>query len=63
MFVGITDKRVKVSLPMAFTMPSFSNIKPLYGGFVKINGRDWTVDIVMFGETTLALLAGNQPED
>jgi hypothetical protein len=64
MFIGMTDKRVKVSLRMAFTMPGFSNIKPLYEGFVaKINGRDWTVNIMIIGDTALALLAGHEPED
>jgi hypothetical protein len=64
MFMGMTDKRVKVSLRMAFTMPSFSNLKPLYEGFVvKINGRDWTVNVMIIGETALALLAGHEPED
>ena len=59
----MTDKRIKVSLRMAFTMTSFSNVKPLYEGFVvEINGREWTINIVMFGETALALLAGNVPE-
>ena len=43
----MTDKRMKVSLRMAFTMTSFSNIKPLYDGFVvTINGREWTVNII-----------------
>ena len=60
----MTDKRMKVSLRMAFTMASFSNVKPLYEGFiVKTNGRDWTINIMMFGETVLALLAGNEPEE
>jgi hypothetical protein len=55
---------MKVTLRMAFTMASFSNVKPLYEGFiVKTNGRDWTVNIMMFGETVLALLAGNEPEE
>jgi hypothetical protein len=55
---------MKVSLRMVFTMSSSSNAKPLYEGFiVKINGRDWTVNIMMVGETTLALLAGNEPEE
>jgi hypothetical protein len=55
---------MKVSVRMAFTMTSFSNAKPLYEGFiVKINGRDWTVNIMMIGETALALLAGNEPEE
>ena len=58
----MTDKRMKVSLRIAFAMSRFSNVKVLYEGFiVKINGRDWTVNIMMFGETTLALLAGNEP--
>jgi hypothetical protein len=60
----MTDKRMKVSLRMALTMTSLSNVKPVYEGFiVKINGRDWTVNIMMFGETALALLAGNEPEE
>jgi len=60
----MTDKPMKVSLRMVFTMSSSSNAKPLYEGFiVKINGRDWTVNIMMVGETTLALLAGNEPEE
>ncbi len=55
---------MKVSLRMAFTMTSFSNVKALYEGFVvTINGREWTVNIMMFGETALALLAGNEPEE
>ena len=53
---------MKVSLRMAFTMTNFSDVKPLYDGFiVAINGRNWTINIMMFGETTLALLAGNEP--
>ena len=64
MFMGMTAKRVKVSPGIAFTMPSFSNIKPLYEGFVvKIKGRDWTVNVMIIGETALALLAGHEPED
>ena len=60
----MTDKRMRVSLRVAITMTSFSNVKPQYDGFiVKINGRDWTVNIMMFGETALALLAGNEPEE
>jgi len=60
----MTDERMKVSLRMAFTMTSFSNVKPLYEGFVvKINGRAWTVNIMMIGETALALLAGGEPEE
>ena len=55
---------MKVSLRIAFAMSRFSNVKALHEGFiVKINGRDWTVNIMMFGETTLALLAGNEPEE
>jgi hypothetical protein len=60
----MTDKRMKVSLRIAFAMSRFSNVKALYEGFVvKINGRDWAINIMMFGETTLALLAGNEPEE
>jgi len=60
----MTEKRMKVSLRIAFAMNRFSNVKALYEGFVvKINGRYWTVNILMFGETTLALLAGNEPEE
>jgi hypothetical protein len=60
----MTDKRMKVSLRIAFAMSRFSNVKALHEGFIaKINGRDWTVNIMMFGETTLALLAGNEPEE
>ena len=60
----MTDKRMKVSLGIAFAMSRLSNVKVLYEGFiVKINGRDWTVNIMMFGETTLAFLAGNEPEE
>jgi hypothetical protein len=55
---------MKVSLRMAFTMTSFSNVKPLYEGFaVTINGREWTVNIMMLGETGLALIAGNEFEN
>ena len=60
----MTDKRMKVSLRIAFAMSRFPNVKVLYEVFfVKINGRDWTVNIMMFGETTLALLAGNEPKE
>jgi len=46
----MTDKRMKVSLRIAFAMSRFSNVKALHEGFiVKINGRDWTVNIMMFG--------------
>ncbi len=39
---------------MAFAMSRFLNVKALYEGFiVKINGRDWTINIMIFGETTL----------
>ena len=54
---------MKVSLRMAFTMTRFSNVKPLYVGFVvTINGREWTANIMMLGETGLALIAGNEFE-
>ena len=60
----MTDKRMKVSLRIAFAMSRFPNVKVLYEGFIlKMNGRDWTVNTMMFGETTLALLAGNEPEE
>jgi hypothetical protein len=60
----MTDKPMRVSLRMTFTMTGFSNAEPLYEGFVvKINGRDWTVNIMMVGETILALLSGNEPEE
>jgi hypothetical protein len=60
----MTDKRMKVSLRIALAMSRLSNVKVLYESFiVKMNGRDWTVNIMMFGETTLALLAGNEPEE
>ena len=55
---------MKVSLRMVFTMTGDSNVQPLYKGFVvKINGRYWTVNLMMVGETTLALLAGNEREE
>jgi hypothetical protein len=42
---------MKVSLRIAFAMSRFSNVKALYEGFVvKINGRDWTVNIMMSSE-------------
>jgi hypothetical protein len=45
-------------------MTKFSNVKPLYQGFiVEINGQDWAINVMMFGETVLALLAGNEPEE
>jgi hypothetical protein len=60
----MTDKKKTVSLRMAFSMSSCLNVKPLYEGFiVKINGRDWTINTMMLGETALALLAGNEPEE
>ena len=60
----MTDNRIKVSLRMVFTMTGDSNVQPLYKGFVvKINGRYWTVNLMMVGETTLALLAGNEREE
>ena len=50
----MTDKRMKVSLRIAFAISRFSNVKILYEDFiVKINGIDWTVNIMMFGETWL----------
>jgi hypothetical protein len=59
----MTYKRMKVPLRMAFTMTRFSSVKPLYEGFIaKINDRDWTVDIMMLGETGLTLMAGNEFE-
>ena len=58
------DKRMKVSLRMVLAMTYISNVKALYDGFiVTINGRDWTINVMMCGETTLALLAGNEPEE
>ena len=58
----MTYKRMKVSLRMAFSMTSFFNSKPMYHGFiVEIDGRDWTVNIMMLGETALALVAGHEP--
>jgi hypothetical protein len=55
----MTDKRMKVSMRIAFAMSRFSNVKVLYEGFiVKINGRDWTVNIMMFGETTTGIAGG-----
>ena len=60
----MTYKRMKVSLRMAFTMTRFSSVEPLYEGFiVKINNRDWTVNIMMLGETGLMLIAGNEFEE
>jgi hypothetical protein len=60
----MTYKRMKVSLRMAFTMTRFSSVKPLHEGFiVKINDRDWAVNIMLVGETGLALLAGNEFEE
>ena len=59
----MTDKRMKVSLRIAFAMSRFSNVEVLYEGFiVKINDRDWTVNIMMHGEIGLALIAGNEFE-
>jgi hypothetical protein len=53
---------MKVSLRMALTM-TILDVNPRYEGFiVKINGRDWTVNIMMLGESGLALVAGNEPE-
>jgi hypothetical protein len=38
----LTDKRMKVSLRMAFAMSRFSNVKALYEGFIA-EIEDWTV--------------------
>jgi hypothetical protein len=47
----MTGKRKTVSLRMAFSMSSCSNVKPLNEGFiVEINGRDWTINTMMLGE-------------
>ena len=55
----MTDKRIKVSLRIAFEMTRLSEINALYNGFVvKINSRDWTVNIMMFGETTPGIAGG-----
>jgi hypothetical protein len=55
----MTDKRMKVSLRIAFAMSRFSNVKVLYECFiVKINGRDWTVDIMMFGGNHTGIAGG-----
>src|SRR6267142_351133 len=44
-------------------MTSFSNVKPLYEGFVvTINGREWTVNIMILGKTGMAMIAGNEFE-
>ena len=60
----MTYKKMKVSLRMAFTMTRFSSVKPLYEGFiVKINDRDWTVNIMMLGKTELTLITGNEFEE
>ena len=60
----MTYKKMKVSLRMAFTMTRFASVKPLYEGFiVKINDRDWTVNIMMHGEIGLALIAGMNLRD
>ena len=55
---------MKVSLRTAFVMTRHSNAKALYEDFlVKQNSIHWNVNIMMFGETTLALLAGNESEE
>jgi hypothetical protein len=60
----MTDKRKKVSLRMAFTMIGCSYVKPVFEGSIAlINGRDWTINTIMFGEIILALLAGDEPEE
>jgi hypothetical protein len=41
-----------------------SKAKALYEGIlIIINSRHRNVNIMMFGETTLALLVGNKPEE
>jgi len=53
---------MKVSLRMAISMTSVLNVEPIYHGFIiETNGREWTVNIMMLGETTLALVAGHEP--
>jgi len=53
---------MKVSLRMAISMTSVLNVEPIYHGFIiEIIGREWTVNIMMLGETTLALVAGHEP--
>ena len=55
---------MKVSLRTAFVMTRHSNAKALYEDFlVKTNSIHWNINIMMFGETTLALLAGNESEE
>jgi hypothetical protein len=58
----VTDETIKVSLRMAFSMTNVLNVEPTYHGFIiETNGRDWTVNIMMLGETALALVAGHEP--
>ena len=58
----MTDETVKVSLRMAISMTSVLNVEPIYHGFIiETNGREWIVNIMMLGETTLALVAGHEP--
>ena len=58
----MTDETMKVSLRMAISMTSVLNVEPIYHGFIiEIIGREWTVNIMMLGETTLALVAGHEP--
>ncbi len=53
---------MKVSLRMAISMTSVLNVEPIYHGFIiETNGREWTVNIMMLGEITLALVAGHEP--
>ena len=53
---------MKVSLRMAISMTSVLNVEPIYHGFIiETNGREWIVNIMMLGETTLALVAGHEP--
>jgi hypothetical protein len=38
--------------------------EPVFEWFIAlINGRDWTINTIMFGEIILALLAGDEPEE
>jgi len=56
---GMPYKRMKVSLRTAFAMTRYSNAKALYEGLIIEIG----LNIMMFGETTLALLAGSEAEE
>ena len=58
----MTDETMKVSLRVAISMTSVLNVEPIYHGFIiETNGREWTVNIMMLGETALALVAGHEP--